>query len=477
MAHKNLSELRLAVQNYVQGKRKIVKGAPYAAQLAEAATGLGEGETPYSIMLAVENAKGALRLSGNALKMFRVCYDATTKSIDFLPGNRAIVWMSQKTLMKRCGFADKKTYQRAARELVSHSLIHFKDSPSGRRYGQRHIIDGKKGPVIVAKTFGIDLTPACARRAELIKLTAAYELAQDYKALVREHFELAKQRLEGFIGYAVSIVPESALLPLYERFLRAKARYAESGKDFEMKERVVAMIVSIADRVAALISTAETQAPDAGEYTDQADIQRMTKYLKEMTPKGGHITPPIIPITRPHSKTSNRLSDEEVAERSSHEAVQGSIAKQWAKIRELEARGASRGGANTGQNEQSVHKMCKKPTFKHVRAGLPKTLRAQIRDDDGFFELYDLLEDHSNLHGISGKLLSYGRGRMGLENTCAALTTMIDKKNTIRSPEAYFQSLIKLHSQNRFKPSASLFGIQERRKEMSRNPQYGLDIA
>ena len=444
---------------YRKGNRKVKDGDAKA----ERGTML-DRELPVKgtrLQFVMIEAAPAYGLTANAQALLNALFSFLSPEIDFLKGNRALLWAGNLEIMIRAGFTDKKTLNRARDELRSHGWIYYKDSPNKTRSGMR---DKKTGAVVVDKTFGIDLTPMRNYYSEILKRIKDYRVETEYKATITRRYKSVKRRIIELFPHAGTMMAEKPFTALVERFEELRAKYKTSDKDYKLKEQLLTAFEKLSHTIHSSIRAVEDKAAEKTAAMLTKRREEMLSYLDDNHPEGGQIAPHNILTTGATPAYSNGLSDKEVVENGADKRPLSSIDRQWATINRLRETTES----------LSPHKMCNKPSFNQVKHCLPLELRKKLRDDHGFYEMWDLLEEKIEFLGLEHKQVSYARSKMGLEITCGALTVMLDRKN-INFPKAFFGSLIKRNAQNELNIPGSLFGIIERRKERGETPL--LDLA
>jgi len=447
---------------YRQGNRKIKDGDAKAYKGT-----LLNRELPVSgtrLQFLMIEAAPAYGFSANAIALLNALFSFLDNDIDFKMGHRAILWASNEKIMIRAGFKDKKTLNRARDQLRAAGLIYYKDSPNKTRSGMR---DKKSGAVVTEKTFGIDLTPIRNYYAEIIERIKAYRVETAYKAHIKKTYRSVKRRIMELFPFAGTSMKSAEFNQHVERFDALKAEYKASDRNFKLKEVIIEKLEKLAYKLHEAIQTAEAKKDDKESEARQQRTKEMSSYLSQNHPKGGQNAPDNIPITKTTPSYGNGLSDRKVVERAGDKRALSSIEKQWATIKRL----------SEASEPEAGHKMCNKPPLNLLTSALPKYMRNKLRDDHGFYEVYDILEPQLERLGLDSKLVSHGRAKMGLDITCGAIAVMLDKGTTVNFPNAYFSSMIDLCERGKLNIPASLFGIIERRKQKIAERQMNLEIA
>jgi len=260
------------------GLRRLTPSLLQADKTAEAFTGLPEGvKTPGQLLAAFKEAAPRLGLSPRLVHavdwLFRF-----TQPQDWGGGGRPIVWPSAS--MQRAALDLSPSQVKAInRALIEAGVITMKDSPNGKRYGQRD----RAGRITEA--YGFDLSPIAVRYAEFVRLTAEARAERAEMGRLRRRATIARngiaQILEtaaeyGFAGEEwASVERETRRLAKALRTVERPAEMAGGVESLERRQRAAR------DRLENLLSRAMA---DASEAVDSA-------------PKG--------PENRPHQYTYN----------------------------------------------------------------------------------------------------------------------------------------------------------------------------
>ncbi|MGB0906906.1 MAG: replication initiation protein RepC [Maricaulaceae bacterium] len=447
-----------------RGNRKLTAGDILAKRLVNEYRGLKDGITPNHIITAFNKASPAMALSKNAVRIINYLWSLLTPQIDFLPGQYAIVWPSNHTIMISTGISDEKSLKRAFREIRAEGLIAYKDAPNKQRRGRR---DPESKKIILEQTYGIILTPMAGLYDKMLKRAEQYLTLQKYKREVRLNFNAAKREAEELLTLASEILPEGLFIEENRKISALLTQYSETGRDFRAKEGAIDALRALLSDLQGLIEDYAPQSPDQSSHAhSEADLEHMKSYLNKKTPMRGQNAPKIIPFTRPHSKIRNRLSDMSVGENQGSHPDKDSFDAKADQIRQ-----ADLDSAKTDTTYEPG-----RPTLDQVKAALPLFLRQSIRDDHGFYQIYDLIAEHAQDFGIDKLLLAQARAAMGLETTCACAAVIFEKHKTLNRPDNYLRSLITKHKTKNLWISRSLFGVIDRRAKGKANDQFGLQL-
>jgi replication initiation protein RepC len=158
------------------GFRRLTPGLLRADRAADRFDGLPDGvENHHQLLAALKAAASMLGLPVRLVQtvdwLFRF-----TRPQDWEPGARPIVWPSASMQQEALGLAASRV-KVINRGLIDAGLITMKDSPNGKRYGQRD----HQGRIVEA--YGFDLSPLASRHAEFVQLAAE---AKEERKLIRD---------------------------------------------------------------------------------------------------------------------------------------------------------------------------------------------------------------------------------------------------------------------------------------------------
>src|SRR4051794_28131264 len=147
------------------GFRRWSPGLLQTDRMAEAFAGLPEGVKSHGELLAAFK-KAAPRLGISPRLVHAVdwlfCF---TQPQDWQKDSRPIVWPSARMQQEALGLSPTQVKE-TNRQLIERGLVTMKDSPNGKRYGQRD----PKGRIVEA--YGFDLSPISARCVEFCRVAA-----------------------------------------------------------------------------------------------------------------------------------------------------------------------------------------------------------------------------------------------------------------------------------------------------------------
>jgi replication initiation protein RepC len=156
------------------GFRRMTPGLLKADRAAEKFNGLPKGlEKHGQLLAAVKAAAPRLGLSPRLVHAIDHLF-CHTKPQDWKADSRPIVWPSNETLRLALAL-ERSQLKDVIRRLIELGLVTMKDSPNGKRYGNRD----KAGRITEA--YGFDLSLFAVRHAEFVRLSA--ELDAERRAM------------------------------------------------------------------------------------------------------------------------------------------------------------------------------------------------------------------------------------------------------------------------------------------------------
>lgn len=183
------------------GLRRLTPGLLRAERIAAGFAGLPEGvSAPGQLLAAFKAAAPRLGLSPRLVHaidwLFRF-----TQTQDWTPGGRPIVWPSAAMQAQELDLSPSQV-KAINRQLIEAGLITMKDSPNGKRYGQRD----RQGRIVEA--YGFDLSPIAARYAEFERTAQAARAEREEMRKLRRRATIARngmtQILETAAEYGVA---------------------------------------------------------------------------------------------------------------------------------------------------------------------------------------------------------------------------------------------------------------------------------
>ncbi len=168
------------------GFRRLTPGLLRANRAAEAFTGLPEGTSrPGQLLAAFKAAAPRLGLSYRLVHAVDWLFRYTMPQ-DWEEGARPIVWPSAET--QQVGLGLSPTQVKAInRMLIENGLVTMRDSPNGKRYGNRD----RQGRITEA--YGFDLAPLAGRHTEFLRLAEEQRLERQELGRLRRRATIARK--------------------------------------------------------------------------------------------------------------------------------------------------------------------------------------------------------------------------------------------------------------------------------------------
>ena len=446
-------------------KREAVRrhrpGDLRAAELVMAYKGLPEGVQNPTVMLhALRGAARAMTITDKALRLYEALFSHTNIK-DWHPRRLALVWPSDEALMREIGISDRSNLQKLMRQLRDAALIAYRDSPNKARYGRRNNGDGN---IDIEHSYGIILNPIAGLYNTLVQISADYDLRRRYRAMLRRDLRSVRTEAREILeAIACAMDVETAQVAedevdILEELVR------KSNTDAEL-ETAIRRYRDCVDRLRC-VCAAEADSP-LDQYTGPSGEERkqMEDYLSNNPRKRGRNNPAIRSITSPSPKQSNRLGQEH-SNGNEASGTQGTVSK----ADRPEGKVSSSDSGSEHRYEPS------KVSLDMVKACLPYIIGQDIRDDHGFYQIFDILKDHCDYYGVPNILLDDARLVMGREISCACMAVVMSKHATIKRPANYLRGMMAKYRDGALRVERSLFGIiAESKKPKSVIQQLRLD--
>ena len=180
------------------GFRKLTPSLLQADRAAERFDGLPEEVDVHGQLLAAFKAAAprlglSVRLVHALDWLFRF-----TRPQDWKDGGHPVVWPSASMQQEALGLSESRV-KSINRGLIGAGLITMKDSPNGKRYGERD------RPGRIVEAYGFDLSPIATRHAEFVRLAAEAKAERELIGRLRRRVTIARksiaQILETVAGY------------------------------------------------------------------------------------------------------------------------------------------------------------------------------------------------------------------------------------------------------------------------------------
>jgi len=287
--------------NQPSGWRKATAGLAVAEQHAQAGERAAVPKTRAFVAVKRVGAHIGLK-AGDVLLLDTL--GAFTRAQDWEEGQRPIVWASNSYLMEQTGFS-LSALKRHARRLAEIGVIAFKDSPNGKRWGNRDA----EGRIIEA--YGFDLSPLSARAEEFEQLHAELQAERELCQRLKRQITVARRMIRARIEAALSGAlrgPWTQLSSLFEDLLDRLPRRNTAS---ETLARLLEWFRELQERVDATYLKA-ARADEVVENTPATTEQGLQK-TQEMDPREVISDPHILITNQLNPVTCNSSEKEEAA--------------------------------------------------------------------------------------------------------------------------------------------------------------------
>jgi replication initiation protein RepC len=284
MAHENSAQgaPREGFARPPTGFRRMTPGLLKADRSAEGFAGLPDGvESPGQLLAAFKAAAPRLGISPRLVHAvdWLFCF---TQPQDWEPDARPIVWPSASMQQTSLGLSPSQVKE-INRRLIELGLVTMKDSPNGKRYGNR-FPDRKTGRITEA--YGFDLSPFAARHAEFVRLAEESKAERRAIARLRRRATIARkaiiQILETAQEYGLD-GEEWQILAREAKDLTQALRAVERPDEMEAGVKSLERRQTAArERIEALLGTVETapkepeNRPHIYNYNPTSNLQKDT---------------------------------------------------------------------------------------------------------------------------------------------------------------------------------------------------------
>jgi len=169
------------------GHRRMDERSAATDQLAQAFHGLPDDVTHRQVLTMFKRAAPYLGIAPRLVHAIDTLM-SWSRSVDWLPGQRPIVFPSNEKLARTLGIGIRQL-QKMLTAAARQGLVTHRDSANGNRIGAR----GKDGRLIYA--YGIDLSPLGARYEEFARTAAAGKAADLRLDILRRRLTAARRRI------------------------------------------------------------------------------------------------------------------------------------------------------------------------------------------------------------------------------------------------------------------------------------------
>jgi replication initiation protein RepC len=305
------------------GFRRMTPGLLKADRAAEKFTGFPEGVTSHGQLLAA--FKAAVPKLGISPRLvhavdYLFCY---TKPQDWKPDSRPIVWPSNEILSTALGL-ERSQVKQIIRHLIELGLVTMKDSPNGKRYGNRHP-NNETGRITEA--YGFDLSLFAVRYAEFKRLAKEHDAERRALKKLRRRRTIALKAITQLLETAeeYGFEPEE-----WQILARETADLARALKNVERPDEMEIGVTSLErrwqaarERLETLLGTVDSDPkgpenrPHIYNYNPTAYLNKDTVIAAEGCSGAGETPVPQLPAPvhreRPEKGMVNGIAPEELA--------------------------------------------------------------------------------------------------------------------------------------------------------------------
>ncbi|MCF4098415.1 plasmid replication protein RepC [Maritalea mediterranea] len=247
------------------GWRKPTPGLVAAEMHAQVGEGLSVPKS--KAIIAVKKVATHIGLKPAQLMLLDILF-AFSKPQDWEAGQRPLVWPSNQYLMDQTGFS-LPALKRHLRRLGELGLIHFHDSPNGKRYGHRDRSER------IVEAYGFDLGPLAARAGEFEALHKKIMAERAEKKQLRKKLTCTRRTIRAHLMAALEQRLSGPWLSLQEEFEVMLAEMPRSGKP-------LGTLRSLCQRFTKLCQTIENLYSNALQKVDAT--LPVTQEVEEPTP-------------------------------------------------------------------------------------------------------------------------------------------------------------------------------------------------
>jgi len=390
------------------GFRRLTPSLLRADRTAETFVGLPKGVTPGGVLAALKAAASRLGLSPRLVHAVDWLFRFTQPQDWERGGGRPIVWPSAALQREALGLSETQV-KAINRALIEAGLITMRDSPNGKRYGQR----GRDGRIIEA--YGFDLSPLAARYTELVRVAEEARAERLEMGRLRRRATIARKGITQILETAAEYGLEGGDWPSLARETRALAKALRA---VERPEEMAVGVESLERR--------QHQARERLETLLSVAVAGSDKIVEtvDSDPKG--------PENRPHQytyKSNLDLNSDTVIARESRKPPAGPVASDQAPPER----------PKNPQQPSPAKPMRVEGTVLRLRTdelvGLAPRLRSYLRTSVPTWpEVVDAAAGLRNELGVSQSLWGEACLAMGREEAAIAMAIVSAK------PEGHFRS-------------------------------------
>lgn len=272
------------------GLRRLTAGGVAADRTAEAFSGLPEGITnPSQVLAALKAAAPFIGLAPRFVHAVDFLFRFTQLE-DWQPDSRPIVWPSSALQQLELGLSETQV-KALNRALIELGLITARDSPNGKRYGRRN----GRGKIIEA--YGFDLSPLAARYAEFVAVAEAGRAEREAIRRLRRRVTIARKAIQQITE---TVAEYGLVAPEMDEHAAAARALTAAARDEETEAGLAEVVTLIERRREAAFAWLNSELnsvktdPKPAEYrlhktttTDPQNLDRDTVFAHRGSSRGG----------------------------------------------------------------------------------------------------------------------------------------------------------------------------------------------
>jgi replication initiation protein RepC len=397
------------------GCRRLTPLHVQVQAIAERFEGLPDSVSKGQALAALKQAAWPLGLSPRLRDAIDVLF-AFSAAQDWQPGNRPIVWPSNRKLETSLGLG-RRQVQNVINALIRAKLITPVDSPTGRRWGHRDTT----GKIIEA--YGFDLSPIGLRHDEFVALAARASAEERERAALRRRLTIARKTIQQIAETAI----EQQLTDRNWRYWLAEA---------------LTLVLTLGDDLS-LESLQTVVAELEQRRTDGEAALRAAFDSQQIAPAGAMDCTPITTTTQPKADklTTSNIDSEEPRSSTSE----------------------SSGSPDPVFPEESQPALSS-VTPKLVLNVSPELSSYVLTSSPSWADLVEAADGLRQQLGISRAAWIDACQAMGRYQAAAAVAVIAAKGKIIRSPGGYLRGMIGRAQTGELHLSNSLWGLARRER-------------
>jgi replication initiation protein RepC len=407
----------------------MTPGLLKADRKAEKFTGLPEGVQSHGQLLAAfKAARSKLGISARIVHAvdFLFCF---THPQDWQADSRPIVWPSNEVLRTALGL-EKSQVKEIIRRLIELGLVTMKDSPNGKRYGNR-VPNSPLGRITEA--YGFDLSIFAVRHAEFVRLGKEIKAERTALGQLRRKATIARK--------AISQILETA------------TEYGLDGDEWQTLARETKDILS------ALKDVERVEEMETGVQSLQRRQQAARERLESLL--GTVETDPKEPENRTHiynyNRTSNLQKDTVITAKGCSSPSETSSPQDPRPVP---------GGTNTrsvppARPEKTDKGMVDRTSADELARLAPKLRDYLRRPDPTWSDIVDAADWLRGELGVSKSLWDDACITMGRNRAAMALALITTKEpGHVKNPGGYFRSMLRKDVAGELNLDQSIWGLR-----------------